>query len=314
MLLGGCLIMTLALPIRTEGARAGIDIAATIAPVHSLVAMVTEGVSSPALIIRPGASPHGYAMKPSEAAALDRAAIVFRIGDHLEGWMRKAIDTLADDAVIVELAAVEGVTNLPVRKDGVWQGHDDHDHHEHDEAAHHEDAHDSIGNDPHLWLDPDHAVLWLDVIAAELAKLDEDHAQTYRRNAEAAATKLVELTASIEERLANVSKTPYIVFHDAYQYFERRFGLSAVGSVSLSDADRPSAKRLAEIRMRVEESGAVCAFSEPQFEPKLLETVIDGFQIEKGILDPMGAEIGPGIELYPLLLERLADALAECLS
>ncbi len=301
-------------------AWAEVEVAATIAPVHSLVSMVTEGVMTPALIVRPGASPHGYAMKPSEARTLDHATIVFRVGANLETWMSKAIKTLASEARVVDLADVDGVIRLGQRKGGVWEGHDHHhddddqDDHGHDEPDDHGEAHDLVGDDPHLWLSPDNAITWLGAIATELAKLDPAQAGIYSANAERAAQRLTAITASIDQRLEPVKQTPYIVFHDAYQYFERRFELKSVGSVSLSDADRPSAKRLTEIRHRIEESGAVCAFAEPQFEPKLLETVIEGQDVAKGLLDPIGADLEPGVDLYPALIERLATSLIDCLS
>lgn len=304
--LAGCALMTMA-----AKAGADVDVAVTIAPLHSLVSMVTEGVSEPALIVRPGASPHGYAMKPSDAQALDRAEIVFGVGDNLEAWMDKALETLAADARIIELGSVDGVTRLSMRKGGLWTGHD---HHANDEPSDHADEHGHGGTDPHLWLDPDNAIVWLRAIAAELANLDPTHADVYSTNAEKAASRLTAMALSIEQRLAPVKDRPYIVFHDAYQYFERRFDLEAVGSVSLSDADRPSARRLTEIRQRIGESGAVCAFAEPQFEPKLLDTVIEGREVTKGILDPMGADLEPGNELYPSLIEGLAFSLIDCLS
>ena len=292
-------------------AAAEIKVAATIAPVHSLVSMVTEGVAEPALIVRPGASPHGYAMKPSEASALDRADVVFWVGDALELWMEKALGTLAADARVVELGAAEGVNRLSVREGGVWDVHDDHDHDKRDSS---EDEHDIPRYDPHLWLNPDNAVVWLEVMASELSVADPENAGIYQANASAAATRLSKMASAIQENLEAVRTAPYIVFHDAYQYFERRFGLNAVGAISLSDADRPGAVRLTEIQHRIQESGAKCAFAEPQFEPKLLDTVIEGRNVRKGTLDPMGADLEPGIELYPDLMERLAMSLTDCLS
>jgi len=292
-------------------AEADVEIATTITPIHSLVSMVTEGIAEPSLIIKPGASPHGYAMKPSEAQALDGADIVFWVGRPLEFWMEKAINTLAADAEVVELGAVEGVVRHGIRGGGVWGGHDDHGHEEH---AHNEDAHGADSYDPHLWLDPDNAVLWVQVIATELSSLDPENAGTYQANASATETRLTEMTSAIQKDLETIGTIPYIVFHDAYQYFERYFGLNAVGAISLSDADRPSAARLSEIQHRIEESGAKCAFAEPQFEPKLLDTVIEGQPVMKGTLDPLGADIEPSAELYPILMTRLAASLKDCLS
>lgn len=289
-------------------------VAATISPVHSLVSMVTEGVSKPALIIRPGASPHHYSLKPSEARALDQADLIFWIGDVLEPWMAKTIRTLGTGAAVVELGAVEGLTKLPVRDGGIWDQHGEHDHgydgNESDEGHQHDD----VLIDPHLWLDPLNAIIWLDVIAVELAAIDAENASTYYANARSAQSKLREIMSDIQKELEAVQGTPYIVFHDAYHYFERRFSLNAVGAISLSDADRPSAARLQKLRQRIEGSGADCAFTEPQFQPKLLDTVIANTDLRKGVLDPIGVGLEPGPALYPSLLTGLAMALLDCLS
>lgn len=285
-------------------AMAEIDVAVTMAPIHSLVSMVTEGVLEPALIVKPGASPHGHAMRPSEARALDGADVVFWLGDALEPWMAKALDSLAANATVINLSAAEGVTGLGVREGGDWGLHD----HAGQESS------DENLTDPHLWLDPDNGIAWLQTMAATLAAIDPEHAGAYLANAKRGADRLNVLTSKIEKGLAPVKEKPYIVFHDAYQYFERRFALHAVGSISLGDADRPSAARLVEIRRTIEESGAVCAFSEPQFEPKLLDTAIEGSSVKKAVLDPIGADLEPGAGLYPSLLERMATSLIDCLS
>ncbi|MGI9504650.1 MAG: zinc ABC transporter substrate-binding protein, partial [Geminicoccaceae bacterium] len=167
--------------------------------------------------------------------------------------------------------------------------------------------------DPHLWLDPDNAVVWLDVIAATLAEADPANAIGYQENA-ARAVRVIEATiADIETRLQPVREKPYVVFHDAYQYFERRFDLHPLGSISLGDADRPGPARLIEVREAIVESGASCVFAEPQFEPKLVETVIEGSDVAMGILDPIGAGLEPGAGLYPQLLLGLAESLSDCL-
>lgn len=286
-----------------------VEVAATVAPVHALVAMVTGGLADPSLIVRPGASPHDYALKPSEAQALDRADLVFWIGGGLEPWMAKAVTTLAADARVVELGAVEGLTRLDRREGGVWvdHGHDDHDQDEHGHGAH-----DTLV-DQHFWLDPDNAVIWLDVIAEALADADPANADAYRTNAAGAAGRLSAMATDIERLLEPVKERRYVVFHDAYQYFERRFDLHPLGAVSLSDADRPGPARIVDLREAIAEAGAVCIFSEPQFEPKLVETVIEGSDIRSGILDPIGAGLQPGAELYPRLMRRLADSLLDCL-
>lgn len=304
-LLSGAIAQT----IPTASASSDLRVAATIAPIHSLVALVTDGIALPDLIVRPGASPHDYALKPSEAQALNDADVVFWVGVSLEPWMEKAVGTLAGDAVVVELGAVDGIKRLPVREGGAWaahaegEGHGDHDDvHEHAE-----------GFDPHLWLDPENALTWLDAIAGKLAEIAPSHADRFQRNADAASAEIETLAAKIGELLAPVKDQPYAVFHDAYQYFERRFDLHPLGAISLSDADRPGPARLMEVRAAIAESGAVCVFAEPQFEPKLIETVIEGSDTKLGMLDPIGAGQQPGVRLYPNLLRNLATSLRDCL-
>ncbi|MDH3662461.1 MAG: zinc ABC transporter substrate-binding protein [Alphaproteobacteria bacterium] len=299
-----CLLILSVLDAKTARAASDIKVAATIAPVHSLVAMVTDDLIEPALIVRPGASPHSYALKPSEARALDEADVVFWVGEALEPWMAKAVTTLAADAAVIELGAADGLLRLPLRTGGVWGGHDHDAHNDHDHQA---------GIDPHLWLDPDNAVIWLEVIAESLAAADPAHADAYLANAKKAADRLRTMSAEIDQRLRPVTKKPYVVFHDAYQYFERRFGLHPLGAVSLGDADRPGPARIVDIRQAIAESQAVCIFAEPQFEPKLIATVIEGSDVKSAVLDPIGAGLRPGAGLYPVLMRGLAASLANCL-
>jgi zinc transport system substrate-binding protein len=290
--------------------------------------MVTEGVTSPDLIVRPGGSPHGYALKPSEARALDNADVVFWVGEALEPWMGKAVTTLAGDAVVVELAEIEGIERLAFREGGIWDGHDhgekghndhghdeeDHHKHAHDDETHHDHGQDHAGDfDPHLWLSPDNAMAWLHVITKTLSEHDPDHAETYRANAEAAIAEIGAVTAEIEGLLEPLSETPYVVFHDAYQYFENRFDLHPLGSVRLADADQPGPARIIEVKEAILERGAVCVFAEPQFEPRLIDTVIEGTGLKQGTLDPLGAKLEPGSELYPSLMRGLAKSLVACL-
>jgi len=292
--------------VLAAGAQAEIRIAATVAPVHSLVTMVADGVTTPSMIIRPGVSPHNYALKPSEAQALNDADVVFWVGEGLEPWMAKAVTTLASDAAVIELGDIDGLLRLDWRKGGVWT-EDDHDHDD--------DGHDhGVGFDPHLWLDPDNAKVWLDAIADALASFDPPSAEIYRENAKA-AKRLINTTAQdIEIILQPFHETPYLVFHDAYQYFERRFDLHPMGAISVGDADRPGPARLMEIRDEIQKSGAVCIFSEPQFGPGLIETVAKGSEIRRGMLDPIGMGLEPGAGLYPELLRGLAADIADCLA
>ena len=286
-----------------EAPRVAVDIA----PVHSLVARVMEGVGTPDLIIPPGASPHEYNLRPSEAAALQNADLVFWVGYSLTPWLEKAIDTLAEDAIVTELFEVEGTLKLPFRQGALFEEHDDHDgHDEHD-------GHDHDGDDPHAWLSPDNAAMWLNAIAERLSKIDPDNAGQYQLNAAAGQKDLSDLATEIEGILAPLQGRNFIVFHDAYQYFEETFNFYAAGAISLSDARDPSPARIAEIQNRINEQSISCVLSEPQYNPNIVAAVTNGSEVKMGILDPLGVGLEVGETLYFQTLRNLAKALSDCL-
>lgn len=318
------------------------NVATDITPVHSLVARVMQGVGEPSLIVAPGATPHGYSMRPSEAAALESADIVIWMGPELTPWLQDALGTLSGEAHAVALLDAPNTRTLVFRQGAAFEahgheddhgededGHDDHQHgeehakdedHDHgedhahgDDHGHDEDhAHDPDGIDPHAWLDPANARTWLTLIAEELAEHDPQNAERYMENAKAARDEIASLEAEIAEELEPVSDVPFLVFHDAYQYFETRFGMSAAGAISLSDASDPSAARIAELRDLAQSRDIACVFAEPQFDPKLVETVFDGVA-RQGVVDPLATGVDPGPDLYPTLMRDMATALHECL-
>jgi zinc transport system substrate-binding protein len=284
------------------------SVATDITPVHGLVSMVMGDLGTPALLVEPGASPHGYALRPSQAAALQNADAVFWIGHDLTPWLDDPLDSLARQAVVVELLDTEGTVVHQFREDAVF-AHDEHDEHEDGHEGH---AHD--GADPHAWLDPENAVVWLAAIAETLSGLDPDNADTYRTNAAAAQAEITALNTEIATRLAPVSTRSFVVFHDAFQYFEQRFDLSSAGAISMSDASSPSAARIAEIRDAVAEQDVVCVFSEPQFNPGLVATVAAGTELTTAIIDPLGSDLPLGADFYPALIHSIAASVEGCLS
>lgn len=305
-------------PALAAAAAAAPRVATDIAPVHSLAAMVMEGAGAPELILPPGASPHGHALRPSQAKALAEADIVFHVGAGLAPWLDDTLETLAPHATRLELAEVEGVRHLDLRERPVFaETETDHDHdadHGHEEEDEREADHAHGPRDPHLWLNPDNARAWLPAMAETLAEADPANAALYRDNAETARDRIAALTRKIETTLAPVRDAPYVVFHDAYRHFETRFDIPAAAAVSLGDARRPGARRVAEIRALLDRLGEGCVFAEPQFEPRLLEILTEGTQMRTATLDPVGAGLDPGPELYPRLMENLAASLAACLS
>jgi zinc transport system substrate-binding protein len=290
-------------------ALAAPQVAADIAPVQSLVARVMAGAGTPALIVPPGASPHGHAMRPSEAAALERAEVVFWIGEALTPWLEEPIDTLAGDAHVIELLGAGDSSVLGLREGITFAPEGE----AHAEMHDHGHDHGHEGADSHAWLDPANARAWLAVIAAELGALDPENAALYAANAAEAAAELDALETRIAARLAPLQEAPYLVFHDAYQYFEARFGLRPVAALSPGDATDPGPARLAALRDLARETGLACVFSEPQFDGSRV-TAIFGDTVRHGVLDPLGRAHAPGPALYPALLEDMAEALAECLT
>jgi zinc transport system substrate-binding protein len=182
------------------------------------------------------------------------------------------------------------------------------------EHGDHESGDDGHGEtDMHIWLDPGNAKVLAAFIAFALGDADPDNASVYQANAARLRQQLDELDRSLADRLGTVTDRPYVVFHDAYQYFERRYGVRAVGAITINPTVRPSAQRLREIHARLEELDAACVFAEPQFEPTLVDTMIEGTSAKKGVLDPLGAALDPGPDQYFELLNSLADSLVNCL-
>lgn len=298
-------------------------VVASIKPVHSLVAAVMEGAGEPALIVRGGGSEHAHSLRPSDAQALERATIVFRIGDRMETFLNAPLETLAINARVISLEDTPGLKKLGFREGGPFETHahggehaHDHDHdHGHDNHSHanHGDHDDHGDYDLHIWLDPDNARAMLAWIASILGEADPHNAQLYLDNAQAYSSRLDELVTQIETIIAPVRDKPVIVFHDAYQYFEQRFGVNVVGSITVNPEVAPGAQRLKEIRDKLRELNAACVFSEPQFLPRPVATVMEGTNASSGVLDPLGAEIADGPELYPALMRNLALSLASCL-
>ena len=291
--------LLVATPVHAKVPRVATDIP----PVHSLVSQVMGELGTPKLIIPPGTSPHGYAMRPSEARALQAADVVFWMGQDLTAWFGRAIKALATNAITVALSESKDLIRHPYRTTKNF------DTHTHDEGEH--DATAKI--DPHLWLDPDNALIFLDVIATTLARLDAIHADTYLTNAAQAKAALEALKSELNATVQPIRGRPFIVFHDAYHYFEHRFDVEAAGSVSIGDASSPGPARIAAIRGKVQTLGATCVFSEPQFEPKIIATIIEKTAARSGILDPVGATLKPGPNQYSQLLRHLAHGLLTCL-
>lgn len=281
---------------------------ATIKPLHSLVAGVMAGVGAPVLLVTGTASPHDHALKPSQARALAAADLVIWIGPEMEGFFAKAAASLDSKTTLLTLIDHDGLTRLPAREGGAWETP-----HDHGAGAHGEIKEAHGYHDPHVWLDPANGRAIVALVADTLARMDAGNAPVYRANAARMIQDLKALEQEIADLVIPIRDVPFIVFHDAYQYFEARFGVNAAGSISVSPERRPSARRLVDIRARIATSRAACIFTEPQFPPRLAETAREGTPARLDTLDPLGADIEPGPDAYATLLRRLASSLVSCL-
>jgi zinc transport system substrate-binding protein len=312
-----CLAATaLSLCLAASPALAAPKVIASVVPVHGIVSAVMGEIGQPDLLLSGSLSEHRATYTPQQIADLGKADLVFIIGQGLEAKLSQISGSEAVNGKrFVELSTVPGIVTHPIREGGAWEAHDhDHDHghgHDHD---HGEKAEGVLSFDPHVWLDPGNAKAMAAAVAAELATADPANAAAYARNAEAFTRSLAALSGQIAAELAPVQQVPYVVFHDAYQYFEKRFGLNAAGSISDVSASAPSAKRLKQVRGKIKEVKAACVFREPQYDGKMVETVIEGTGAKAGVLDPLGAGIPPGPEAYQQLLTRLSGSLKACLS
>jgi zinc transport system substrate-binding protein len=284
-------------------------VVASIAPLHSLAAGVMAGVAEPRLLIAANASPHAYALRPSDARALSQAELVLWVGEGLENTMIQALASLSGKARLITLEQAEGVWHLDARKGGEWEGHEAHGHHHHGEHADHGEEYDS-----HLWLAPANARRIVELLRDALLELDPTHASHYQQNAKGMLVEIDALERRLNEQLAPVRQRPFIVFHDAYQYFEQSFELQAVGAITLSPERAPGARRLAEIRRVIAERQAVCVFSEPQFRPAVVKVALEGSTARHGELDPLGSTLAPGAGQWFQLMQGLADSLQQCLA
>lgn len=332
--LAGTLIFSGTAQMGTAMAADPVKVVASVKPIHSLVTGVMQGVAEPALLLKGANSPHSFNMRPSDARVLSQADLVFWVGEDLETFLTKPIQSLGGKAHPVALMEEAGLTLLPTREGGAWERHEDHGHEDHgkeqgheeqghDDHAHahdghaqeagHEDEHEHGTHDAHVWLDVDNARKMVATIAAELSEHDRPNAARYQANAASLTERLTALDAELKTTLAPVKDRPFVVFHDAYHYLEDRYGLNAVGAITVSPDQRPSAQRLSQLRAKISSLDAACVFAEPQFEPTLVATVVEKTPARRGTLDPLGAALDDGPDLYFTLMRDMAASLVSCL-
>ena len=311
-----------------------IKVVTTIKPLHSLISRIMETRGEPQLIIEGTNNPHTFVFKPSHAKMIEEADIVFWIGEDLEAFMEKPLNSLAKDTKKIAFMDSESIEKLKFREENIFDDHDDHDGHkdddhdghkdddhddhddhdghddEHDDHAGHHDGHNHGEFDAHIWLDPENAKEMVKIIRDELIKIDPEGQRQYSVNAAGATLELDNLVNNVEKELSK--DISYIVFHDAYQYFETRFGVKSAGALTLNPDVLPGAKQIADIQDLISDKGIKCIFSEPQYNPKIIETLGNDMNVSTGVIDPLGAFIEAGPTMYVELINGIANSIKEC--
>ena len=285
---------------------ADLKVAVTIKPIHSLVTALMEGIGTPTLLVDGAASAHSFALKPSGVRAINAADVFIRVSETLETFTGKIVSALPDRVRVVTLAQTPGLKLLDLRTGRTFAPHV----HDGDDQEEHNDG---ATKDGHIWLDPDNAKAIVAHLAQVLSERAPEHAPRLRANAKALNARIDALSARIEAETKPLKDKPFVVFHDAYQYFDRRFDLDAIGSITVSPEVQPSAKRLTELRRKIRALKAVCVFAEPLFQPNLVAAVTEGTQARSATLDPEGLTLEPGADLYFELMRNLAGGLKSCL-
>ena len=344
----GLILSTISLLSFMSYANAETKVIASIKPLHSLVSYVMDGVGTPGILVDGSSSPHTFQLKPSHATMLQEADIVFWIGEDLESFLETPLESIAANSRHITLMESDEIELLKFREKNIFGGHDDHDDHgdehdehadehgdehdehdehadehgdehdEHDEHAdehgdEHDDHHDGHAHgehDIHFWLDPEIAKTIVKIVTRELSEIDPSNASTYESNSTKAINEIDQLISDTKSKIN--SNASYVVFHDAYQYFEKRFGVEVVGALTVNPEVLPGAKQLSEIREVIEHENINCLFSEPQFNPSIAETIAQDTGVKAAVIDPLGAELNPGKDLYFDLIGNIASSFESC--
>ena len=285
-------------------AQAEIKVIASIKPIHSLVSYVMDGVGTPEILVDGSSSPHSFQLKPSHAKMLQNADIVFWIGEDLETFLETPLDSIATNARKIAIMELNDIRLLEFREKHIFEDHDEHV----EEDGHDEHNHGEF--DIHFWLDPEIAKVIVKNIARELSKIDVANKSIYKANAVKAIEELDALITATKLKIN--TNASYVVFHDAYQYFEKRFGIEVLGALSVNPEILPGAKQLAEIREVIQHEKVNCIFSEPQFNPSIANTIAQDTGVKSAVLDPLGARLEPGKDLYFDLIKDMASSFESC--
>jgi len=288
----------------------GGQVVVSIAPIHSLVKEVMGESGDPVLLLSGYSSPHSFQLKPSQLRKMQSAQIIFYVSRGFETFLNRSFNSLSPDVIKFGLMSRSSVNVLPYRKGGVWENEEEHGHHHEQSDAHAEHI---FEDDPHIWLDPDNAIIMVRQISLELGNVFPKNQSVYRENAQLLIDRITAMDQNNAKKLIEVADIPFVVFHDSYQYFEKHYGLSSVGSLLLEPNSSPSIARLREIRAKIRDTNAKCIFREPQFDDKLIRTASEGTNIRSGLLDPLGSGLVQGAGLYIKMMENLTDQMINCL-
>ena len=305
-----------------SSANADVKVVTSIKPIHSLISYVMDGVGKPNIIVDGYNSPHSFSLKPSHAKMLENADLVIWIGEDLEAFLEKPLKTIAKKAKNIEVMDLKGIKKLEFREKNIFEEHDDHKghdnhrekdghkgHDDHKEKDDHEGHHHGE-HDPHVWLDPINAKVIIKEVTKKLVKLDSKNSSTYKSNSKKALADIDKLVKDIKNDLNKNLR--FVVFHDAYQYFEIRFGIQVLGALTVNTDVMPGAEQLSEIREVIEHEKVNCLFSEPQFNPSIIKSIAKDTNVKIGILDPLGANLDKGKDLYFDLLRNMASSFKGC--
>ena len=308
-------LLTLIFPVYflISSANADVKVVTSIKPIHSLVSYIMDGVGKPDVIVDGYNSPHDASLKPSHAKMLENADLVIWVGEDLEAFLEKPLETIAKKAKNIEVMDLNGIKKLAFREKNIFEGHDEHDDHkDHDDHKEHDDREGHLHgeHDPHVWLDPMNAKVIIKEITKQLIKLDSTNSSVYKFNSKKALAEIEKLTKNIKKDLGKDLR--FVVFHDAYQYFENRFGIQVFGALTVNTDVMPGAEQLSMIREVIEHEKVNCLFSEPQFNPSIIKSIAKDTNVKTGILDPLGAALDKGKDLYFDLLKKMATSFKGC--
>ena len=301
-------LITFIIPVNAD-----VKVVTSIKPLHSLASYLMDGIGKPDLIVDGYSSPHGFSMKPSHAKMLQNADLIFWVGEDLESFLEKPLSSIAKKAEKIELMEIKGLNVLKFRERNIFEEHDHDDHgkkeDDHDDHDDHE-GHAHGEYDPHIWLDPMNAKVILNEMVEHLIENDPKNASKYKNNLKKALKDIDKLTMDVMTELNQSISS--IVFHDAYQYFEERFNVKILGAFTVNTDVMPGAEQLAEIREIIEHDKVSCVFSEPQFNPDIIKAVAKDMNIKTGVIDPLGATLNPGKDLYFNLIRNMSKSFKGC--